>query len=160
LLLGVGTRRATAVIHEAVEGVTARIAGFRIDHYLTAISSVQITVAEQIGIGTRVGYHDRVGALRDMVPNHMLQLLSPLCMEPPVDPSADSIRGEKAKVLKAVKPPAANAVVRARYGPGLIDGKEVPGYLEEPDVPSGSRAEIWVAEADSLLFEGHTWRAI
>jgi glucose-6-phosphate 1-dehydrogenase len=111
-------------------------------------------VAEKIGIGSRAGYYDEVGALRDMVPNHMLQLLSLLCMEPPVDLSADSIRDEKAKVIKAIKPPTARAAVRARYGPGVVDGEEVPGYLEEPDVPSESRAETYVA----LRLNVDNWR--
>jgi glucose-6-phosphate 1-dehydrogenase len=141
---------------------------FRIDHYLgketvqnilalrfanalfepiwnrTTISSVQVTVAEQIGIGSRAGYYDGAGALRDMVLNHMLQLLCMMCMEPPADLSSDSIRDEKVKVLKAVRSPAADAAVRARYEAGTVGGEPVPGYLEEPGVPPESRTETYV----------------
>jgi glucose-6-phosphate 1-dehydrogenase len=146
---------------------------FRIDHYLgketvqnmlafrfanaifepvwnrNYVDHVEITAAEDLGVGTRAGYYDSSGALRDLVQNHMLQLMALLAMEPPLSFSADSVRDEKAKVLGAVAPPEAEHVddmaVRARYTEGRIDGKEVPGYLEEEDVPEDSETETYVA---------------
>ena len=105
------------------------------------IDNVQITAAEDIGIGTRAGYYDTAGALRDLVQNHMLQLLSLLCMEPPVDFEADPVRDEKVKVLRAISAPTPAEVpqmaVRAQYGPGNVGGDDVPGYLDEPGVAAG-----------------------
>src|SRR5204862_429403 len=98
------------------------------------IDNVQITAAEDIGIGTRAEYYDRSGALRDIVQNHLLQLLTILSMEPPVSFSADEVRNEKVKILHAIRPPAIEAVpervVRAQYGHGMAEGHEVSGYLE------------------------------
>jgi glucose-6-phosphate 1-dehydrogenase len=151
---------------------------FRIDHYLgketvqnmlafrfanglfepiwnrNFIDYVQITAAEDLGIGRRAGYYDGAGALRDLVQNHMLQLLSLLCMEPPVTFEADEVRDEKVKVLHAVEPPSDDAVMRAQYTYGMAEGKEAPGYLEEQDVPSDSRTETYVA----LRLEVDNWR--
>ena len=146
---------------------------FRIDHYLgketvqnilvlrfgngifeplwnrSYIDHVQITAAEDIGIGSRAEYYDRSGALRDIVQNHLLQLLTILSMEPPVSFSADEVRNEKVKVLHAIKPPTLEEVpervVRAQYGSGVAEGKEVPGYLEEQGVAPGSTTETYVA---------------
>jgi glucose-6-phosphate 1-dehydrogenase len=146
---------------------------FRIDHYLgketvqnmlvlrfangifeplwnrSYIDHVQITAAEDIGIGTRAEYYDRSGALRDIVQNHLLQLLTILSMEPPVSFSADEVRNEKVKVLHAIKPPRPEEVpehvVRAQYTAGVAEGKEVPGYLEEQGVAPGSATETYVA---------------
>src|SRR3712207_6618233 len=102
-------------------------------------SYVQITAAEDIGVGTRAGYYDTSGALRDLVQNHMLQLLALLCMEPPTAFEADKIRNEKVKVVEAIRRPTLERVpgmtVRARYGPGVVGGERVKGYLEEQDVP-------------------------
>ncbi len=113
------------------------------------IDNVQITAAEDIGIGTRAEYYDRSGALRDIVQNHLLQLLTILSMEPPVSFSADEVRNEKVKILHAIRPPAVDdvqqRVVRAQYGPGMAEGKEVPGYLEEQGVAPGSRTETYLA---------------
>ena len=113
------------------------------------IDHVQITAAEDIGIGTRAGYYDRSGALRDIVQNHLLQLLTILSMEPPVSFSADEVRNEKVKVLHAIKPPTLEEVpervVRAQYAAGVAEGKDVPGYLEEQGVAPGSRTETYVA---------------
>ena len=155
---------------------------FRIDHYLgketvqnvmafrfanglfepiwnrNFIDSVQITAAEDIGIGSRAGYYDTSGALRDLVQNHMLQLLCLLCMEPPVNFSADEVRDEKVKVLHAIHPPKPDEVpemtVRAQYGPGVSGGEEVGGYLDEDDVPESSRTETYAA----LRLEVDNWR--
>ena len=136
---------------------------FRIDHYLgketvqnmlafrfangmfepiwnrNFIDYVQITAAEDLGIGRRAGYYDEAGALRDLVQNHMLQLLSLLCMEPPVTFDADEVRDEKVKVLHAVEPPAPDAVVRAQYTSGMAEGKEAVGYLGGAGRPAGLR---------------------
>ena len=155
---------------------------FRIDHYLgketvqnvlalrfannmfeplwnrNYIDHVQITAAEDIGIGSRAGYYDSAGALRDLVQNHMLQLLSLLCMEPPVAFEADAVRDEKVKVLRSIRAPRPEDVphmaVRAQYGPGIVAGEEVPGYLEEPGVPPDSKTETYAA----LRLEVHNWR--
>ena len=132
---------------------------FRIDHYLgketvqnlialrfantlfeplwnnLTIDHVQITVAETAGVGDRVDYYDDYGALRDMVQNHMMQLLCLIAMEPPPDVTSESIRNEKVKVLKSLKPfsqaTAANNSVRGQYKAGVVEGKTVKGYLEE-----------------------------
>jgi glucose-6-phosphate 1-dehydrogenase len=122
------------------------------------IEYVQITAAEDIGIGTRAGYYDSSGALRDLVQNHMLQLLTLLCMEPPVSFSADDVRDEKVKVLHAIDPPAPDAVgettVRAQYSAGVSGGERVPGYLEEQDVPEDSSTETYAA----LRLDVDNWR--
>jgi glucose-6-phosphate 1-dehydrogenase len=112
----------------------------------TAIDHVQITVAEDLGIGHRAGYYDGAGALRDVIQNHALQLLSLVAMEPPSSFEADLVRDEKAKALHAVRPvdPARDAV-RGQYAPGWIDGEAVPGYRDEEDVPSDSRTDTYAA---------------
>jgi glucose-6-phosphate 1-dehydrogenase len=118
------------------------------------IDYVQITAAEDMGIGRRAGYYDGAGALRDLVQNHMLQLLSLLCMEPPVTFDADEVRDEKVKVLHAVEPPPPDAVVRARYTAGMAEGKEAVGYHEEEGVRDDSRTETYV----ELRLEVDNWR--
>jgi glucose-6-phosphate 1-dehydrogenase len=118
------------------------------------IDYVQITASEDLGIGTRAGYYDSAGALRDLVQNHMLQLLTLLCMEPPVTFDADEVRDEKVKVLHAVEPPPPDAVVRGRYTAGMAEGKEAVGYLEEEGVPEDSMTETFVA----LRLEVDNWR--
>jgi glucose-6-phosphate 1-dehydrogenase len=119
---------------------------------------VQITAAEDIGIGSRAGYYDQSGALRDLVQNHMLQLLTLLCMEPPGSFDADKVRDEKVKVLQAITPPTAEQVpemtVRAQYTGGMAAGEDVPGYLEEEGVPDDSTTETYAA----LRLEVHNWR--
>ena len=122
------------------------------------IDNVQITAAEDIGIGTRAGYYDNSGALRDLVQNHMLQLLTLICMEPPTSFDADKVRDEKVKVLQAIRPPAPEEVehmaVRAQYSGGMSGGESVPGYLEEDGVPEGSATETYAA----LRLEVNSWR--
>src|SRR3712207_4853981 len=86
------------------------------------IDQVQITAAEDLGIGTRAGYYDASGALRDLVQNHMLQLLTLLCMEPPASFDADKVRDEKVKVLQAITPPRPEETVRAQYLAGVVAG--------------------------------------
>ena len=122
------------------------------------IDHVQITAAEDIGIGTRAGYYDESGALRDLVQNHMLQLLTLLCMEPPIDFTADEIRSEKVKVLHAIDPPTPERVpqmaVRAQYSEGVVGGERVPGYMEEEGVPPESTTETYAG----LRLEVDNWR--
>jgi glucose-6-phosphate 1-dehydrogenase len=155
---------------------------FRIDHYLgketvqnlmafrfantlfepvwnrNFIDHVEITAAEGIGIEGRAGYYDHAGALRDLVQNHMLQLLSLLTMEPPSSFDADRVRDEKVKVLEAIVPPSveqvASMAVRAQYAGGQVASREVPGYLEEEGVPADSRTETYAA----LRLHVSNWR--
>ena len=123
-----------------------------------SISHVEITLAEQIGVGTRGDFYDRAGALRDMIQNHALQLLTMIAMEPPARLDADAIRDEKLKVLRALKPftpqTALRDVVRGQYRPGIVGGSAVPGYAEEASVPVDSRCETFVA----LRAEVQNWR--
>jgi glucose-6-phosphate 1-dehydrogenase len=123
------------------------------------VGSVQITVAEEVGMaGGRGAYYDTAGAIRDMVQNHMMQLLCLVAMEPPVDLSADAVRNEKVKVLQALphwSPQDVHKnVVRAQYHAGSIEGQEVPGYLQEKGVDPGSLTSPYVA----LRLELNTWR--
>ena len=113
------------------------------------VDSVQITAAETIGVESRGGYYEGAGALRDMIQNHVLNLLALVAMEPPISSAADSIRDEKCKVLSAVRPiePGRVAAMTARgqYGPGSIDGKQVIGYRQEPSVDPNSNTETYAA---------------
>jgi glucose-6-phosphate 1-dehydrogenase len=123
-----------------------------------SIANIQITIAESLGVGTRGDFYDRTGALRDMVQNHALQLLTMIAMEPPATGDADAIRDEKLKVLKSLKPFTAESVardvVRGQYRAGSCAGAAVPGYLEEAKVPAGSATETFVA----LRTEVQNWR--
>jgi glucose-6-phosphate 1-dehydrogenase len=122
------------------------------------IDYVQITAAEDIGIGTRAGYYDGSGALRDLVQNHMLQLLALLAMEPPTQFNAEQVRNEKSKVMQAIRPPSPEDVVkmavRAQYGSGTVAGEPAKGYLEEEGVPPESFTETYAA----LRLEVNNWR--
>ncbi len=109
------------------------------------VDHIQITVSEDIGIGSRGHFFEEEGLLRDIVQNHMMQLLSLVAMEPPVSLSAGAIRDEKVKVLQSVRPIAEGDFVRGQYAPGFIDGQAVCGYREEPDVHSNSTVETYVA---------------
>lgn len=126
------------------------------DH--NCIDHVQISVSESVGIEGRWGYFDDAGQMRDMVQNHLLQILSLVAMEPPATLDADSIRDEKLKVLKALRPINANNIaektVRGQYIAGFVAGQEVPGYLEEPDANQKSRTETFVA----IKAEIDNWR--
>lgn len=123
------------------------------------IQAVQITVAESLGVGGRGGYYEEAGALRDMVQNHMLQLLAVTAMEPPIGMDSESLRDEKLKALRAIRVPQSDeevfqATVIGQYATGTIEGKPVPGYLEEKDVVPGSKTPTFVA---ARLFLD-TWR--
>ena len=113
------------------------------------IDHVQISVCETVGVEQRGSYYDHAGALRDMVPNHIMQLISLTSMEPPVSFHADAVRDEQAKILHAIQPLSAEDVlsrtVRGQYGSGALDGQRVPGYREEEDVPRDSKTETFVA---------------
>jgi glucose-6-phosphate 1-dehydrogenase len=117
------------------------------DH--NAIDHVQITVAEEVGVEGRWSYYDDAGQMRDMVQNHLLQVLSLIAMEPPASLDADSIRDEKLKVLKALRRIDSSNVqektVRGQYTSGFVSGKQVPGYLEEDGARAGSLTETFVA---------------
>ena len=123
-----------------------------------SIANIQITIAEGIGVGTRGDFYDSTGALRDMVQNHALQLLTMIAMEPPTTNDADAIRDEKLKVLRSLKPftpeAVARDVVRGQYKAGSVDGKRVIGYLNEAKVPADSHCETFVA----LRTEVQNWR--
>ena len=121
------------------------------------IDSVQITVAEEGGVGTRAGYYEQSGCLRDMIQNHTMQLLALTAMEPPVSLDAESMRDEKVKVLKAIQPLALGAggdVARAQNGAGLMAGKPVPGYLDEAGINKQSNTETYAAIRLSI----NNWR--
>ena len=113
------------------------------------IDHVQITVSETVGVEQRGGYYDKAGTLRDMVPNHIFQLISLTAMEPPISFDADVVRDEQAKILKAIPPPTDEEVlvrtVRGQYGEGVQDGVKVPAYRAEPMVAPDSRTETFVA---------------
>jgi glucose-6-phosphate 1-dehydrogenase len=113
------------------------------------IKSVQITVAESVGVGSRAGFYDGTGAMRDMVQNHLLQLLCIIAMEPPVSLDADAVRDEKLKVLRSLRPmkPAdvARDTVRGQYVAGASAGGSAVGYHQEADVPADSATETFVA---------------
>jgi len=151
---------------------------FRIDHYLGKetvqniltfrfgnsifeplwnrryVDHVQLLVAEDIGVGGRGGYYDAAGAARDMVQNHMLQLLSLVAMEPPATFAAEAVRDEKVKVLRAIRPIADAAAVRGQYVRGTARGKRVPAYSDEPRVAEGTTTETYAA----LRLEIDNWR--
>jgi glucose-6-phosphate 1-dehydrogenase len=122
------------------------------------VSHVQITVAESLGVEGRGGYYDKAGVVRDMVQNHILQVLSLVAMEPPVAIEANAIRNEKVKVLEAIRrigpSEMSSQVVHGQYGPGTILGRDVPGYTEEEGVPPESRTPTYVA----VRFEIDSWR--
>lgn len=150
---------------------------FRIDHYLGKemvlnllslrfansilfnwsnknIDHIQITVAEEVGIENRWNYFNNVGQMRDMIQNHLLQLLTIITMSPPINLSADSIRDEKVKILKSLRPIKNKNIVRGQYIAGKIQGKKVPGYLEEIGSAESSNIETFV----SLKVNIDNWR--
>jgi glucose-6-phosphate 1-dehydrogenase len=169
-------------INEAVGKFFAESQIYRIDHYLGKetvqnlmvlrfgnsileplwrapnISSVQITVAEEVGVGSRAGFYDGTGAMRDMVQNHLLQLLCIVAMEPPTSLSPDAVRDEKLKVLRSLRRMSladiARDTVRGQYDQGVSGNQEVPGYHQEKNVPGDSKTETFVALRTFI----DTWR--
>ncbi len=123
------------------------------------IDHVQISVAETVGVETRGGYYDGAGALRDMVPNHIMQLISLTAMEPPISFEANAVRDEQAKILHAIQPFTSEEVlsktVRGQYGEGIISGVRAPAYRTEQGVPPNSRTETFVAM--KLLIDNWRW---
>jgi glucose-6-phosphate 1-dehydrogenase len=127
------------------------------------IDHVQITVAEKVGVETRGGYYETAGALRDMVPNHIMQLVSLAAMEPPNSFDANAVRTEQLKALQAIAPlkpeeVARGIAVRGQYGPGIVDGKPVPGYRDEPRVAKDSPVETFVAM--KLVMDNWRWAGV
>ncbi|SHG45913.1 glucose-6-phosphate dehydrogenase [Massilia sp. CF038] len=122
------------------------------------ISDVQITIAEKLGVGNRMGYYDTSGALRDMLQNHLLQLLCIVAMEPPTSIAPDAVRDAKLQVLRSLKrftqTTLSQNIVRGQYRAGHVDGKAVPSYRDEPDAPQQSSTETFVA----IKAEIDTWR--
>lgn len=173
-------------LNRAVHQVLDERQIFRIDHYLGKetvqnlivfrfangifeplwnsryVDHVQITGAETLGVEDRGGYFDRAGILRDMVQNHLFQVLCLVAMEPPVSLSANSIRNEKLKVLEALRPVKAEEVeqrvVRGQYAQGIVLGGEVPGYLEERGVAEDSRTETFVGL--ELFIDNWRWARV
>ncbi len=167
-------------INDAVASAFSEDRIFRIDHYLgketvqnllalrfanilfepiwnaNYIDHVQITVAETVGLESRVAYYDDSGALRDMVQNHMLQLLALVCMEPPSSFEATAVRDEKVKVLRALRKIDAGKTVTGQYRAGAIDGKAVPGYDEELGKPSGTETFV----ALKALVDNWRWKGV
>jgi glucose-6-phosphate 1-dehydrogenase len=126
------------------------------------VDHVQVTVAEELGVELRGDYYDRAGALRDMVPNHIFQLITLMSMEPPISFDADSVHDEQTKILRAIQPLNPEQVlthaVRGQYGDGTIDGKPVPAYRSEPNVPKDSHTETFVAVA--LHIDNWRWASV
>jgi len=173
-------------LQAAVSKVFDEHAIYRIDHYLGKepvqdimalrfanvifepiwnrryIDSVRITAAETLGIEGRGSYYESTGALRDMIQNHVMNLLALVAMEPPVSAHADSIRDEKFKVLSALRPISVDLVdkvtARGQYGPGLIDGKPVVGYREEENVDPNSSTETYAAV--KFLIDNWRWAGV
>ncbi|EDL47891.1 glucose-6-phosphate dehydrogenase [Erythrobacter sp. SD-21] len=166
-------------INDAVAKAFSEDRIFRIDHYLgketvqnllalrfanillepvwnsNYVDHVQITVAETVGLESRVAYYDDSGALRDMVQNHMLQLLALVAMEPPTSFDATAVRDEKVKVLRALRPAQSNEVVTGQYRAGAVDGKSVPGYDEELGKPSDTETYVALkAHVDNWRWRG------
>jgi len=178
-----GTDLASArKLQEAIVAVYPENEIYRIDHYLgkepvqdiialrfantifepiwnrNYVQQVQITSAESLGVEERGGYYENAGALRDMIQNHVINLLALVAMEAPISSHADDIRNEKYKVLSAIRPPTHASVwsvtARGQYGPGSIDGQPVKGYRQEQDVAPDSNTETFAA----VKLEIESWR--
>jgi len=126
------------------------------------IDHVQISVVETVGVESRGGYYDNAGALRDMVPNHIMQLITLSAMEPPISFEANAVRDEQAKTLHAIQPYSNEDVlsktVRGQYGEGIVEGERVPAYRSEDGVPPDSRTETFVAMR--LMIDNWRWAGV
>jgi glucose-6-phosphate 1-dehydrogenase len=161
------------VLNQELRGVLSESQIFRIDHYLGKetvqnllvfrfgngvfepiwnrryIDHVQMTVAEELGVEGRGGFYDQAGVMRDMIQNHMFQLLALVAMEPPISFHGEGVRNEKVKVLEAIRPMQPEQIlantVRGQYGEGVVHGQRVPAYRQEPKVPPQSKTETYAA---------------
>ncbi len=126
------------------------------------VNHVQITAAETVGVENRAAYYEESGALRDMVQNHLSQVLALTAMEPPASMGAEEVRAEKLKVLRAIPPLIGDRInscaVRGQYGPGWVEGKEVPAYRSEPGISPSSKTETYVAL--KLFIENWRWAGV
>jgi glucose-6-phosphate 1-dehydrogenase len=126
------------------------------------IDHVQVTVAEAVGVGSRAGFYETAGALRDIVQNHVLQVLSVCAMEPPASLDSRGVRDEKVKALRAIRPwepsEVVQHVVRAQYASGWVEGEQVPGYRDEQGVASDSTTETFVAL--KLAIDNWRWAGV
>ncbi len=126
------------------------------------VDHVQVTVAESVGVELRGGYYEQAGALRDMVPNHILQLIALVAMEPPISFDSTALRDEKAKVLHAIQPidpeEVLSRTVRGQYGPGSFNGQKLAGYRQEPEVSPHSSTDTFVAM--KLLIDNWRWAEV
>ena len=126
------------------------------------IDHVQITAAESVGVEHRGGFYETAGALKDMVPNHMFQLVTLTAMEPPISFEADAVRDKQAEILHALRVPTPEEVlhttVRGQYGEGAVDGQKVPGYRNEPNVSPNSNTETFIAK--KLEIDNWRWGGV
>jgi glucose-6-phosphate 1-dehydrogenase len=166
---------------EQVHSAFAERDVYRIDHYLgketvqnifafrfantifepvwnnTYVDHIQLTVAESLGVEHRAAFYEETGVVRDIVQNHLLQVLALVLMEPPASFSADPVRDEKTKLLAAMRPMELRSAVRGQYAPGFVAGSHVAGYTGEPDVPGGSTTATYMAaklEVDNWRWAG------
>lgn len=155
--------------HYLGKEVVQNLLAFRFANYIfeplwnhNFIQDIQITVAETVGVGTRADYYDKSGALRDMIQNHLMQLLSVIAMESPIGLNAEDLRDEKVKVLKSVRPFTAKTVetdiVRGQYTAGIIDCEAQCGYLQEEHVPKNSATETYVAA--KIYIDNARWKDV
>jgi glucose-6-phosphate 1-dehydrogenase len=174
--------RSAQELNQLVTSVFREEQVYRIDHYLgketvqnilalrfangileplwnrNHVAEVQLTVAETVGVEGRGGYYEESGALRDMIQNHLLQVMCLVAMEPPVTFAPQAVRDEKSKVMQAIRPIDPDNVdqvaLRAQYGPGFVEGRQVPGYLQEKGVKPDSTTETYAA----LRLQVDNWR--